>query len=127
MANVAVMYCRKLKDYLCIACTRCFEAAHEKTGDFAGYDAVNLVAMTDCGDCPGMPTSRVELLMKDAQNRARTIDAVHFGSCMKAAIEVAKCPIRFEETKRELEGRFPGLRVVMGTHGGSHGSTDGCS
>lgn len=126
MANVAVMYCRKLKDYLCIACTRCFEAAHDKTGDFAEYDSVNLVAMTDCGDCPGMPTDRVELLMKDAENRGRKIDAVHFGSCMKAALEVAKCPIRFEQTRAELEAEFPGLHVVMGTHGGGPAPGSDC-
>jgi predicted metal-binding protein len=41
---------------------------------------------------------------------------LHLGTCMKAAMEMAACPINFEELKITLEEGM-GIKVVLGTHG----------
>lgn len=115
MANIAILYCKKIKDYSCIACAKCYKGMTEKNGEFARHDTIELVAMTDCGDCPGLAVARVKLLMETTQNLARPIDVIHLGTCVKLAMETAQCPIDFEELKIVLEKKF-GITVVLGTH-----------
>ena len=71
--------------------------------------------MTDCGDCPGLAVPRVKLLSEVTRNLGREIDVVHLGTCVKLAMETAKCPIDFEALKGILENKF-GVEVVLGTH-----------
>lgn len=52
MARIAIIYCKRIKDYSCIACAKCYKAMDLKDAEFAQYDEMQLVAMTDCGDCP---------------------------------------------------------------------------
>ena len=54
MPNIAILYCKRVKDHSCTACAKCYKGMAEKNGEFAAYDDVQLVAMTDCGDCPGL-------------------------------------------------------------------------
>jgi predicted metal-binding protein len=115
MPNVAILYCKRIKDHSCIACAKCFKGIKEKNGEFARYDEINLVAMTDCGDCPGLTVPRVKLLSDVAQSLDRPIDVVHLGTCVKAAINTAQCPIQFDEVKAAIKERF-GCEVVLGTH-----------
>ena len=86
-----------------------------KNGEFARHDEIELVAMTDCGDCPGLSVPRVKLLSEVTKNLERPIDAVHFGTCVKLAMETAGCPIDFEDLKVTLENKF-GVKVILGTH-----------
>jgi len=117
MANVAVLYCRKIQDHSCIACAKCHKGMTERNGEFARYgdDELELVGMTDCGDCPGLTFPRVKLLTEVANSLERPIDIIHFGTCMKLAMETADCPIDFEDLKFLLEQKF-GCEVVLGTH-----------
>lgn len=115
MAKIAIIYCKRIKDHSCIACAKCFKGIQEKHAEFSRHDEIELVAMTDCGDCPGLVVPRVKLLKEVARDLDRDFDTIHLGTCVKAAIETAQCPIDFDELKPVLERRF-GVQVVMGTH-----------
>ncbi len=115
MAKVAILYCKRIKDHSCIACAKCYKAISEKQAEFSRYDDVHLVAMTDCGDCPGLVVPRVKLLQEVLRNLDGGFDTIHLGTCMKMAMETAQCPIDFDELKPMLESKF-GAKVVLGTH-----------
>ena len=115
MPNIAILYCKKIKDHSCVACAKCFKGIKEKNGEFARYDDIDLVAMTDCGDCPGLTVPRVKLVGSVTESLGRPIDVVHLGTCMKAAMNTSQCPIEFDKLKATLEEKF-GCEVVLGTH-----------
>jgi predicted metal-binding protein len=117
MAKVAILFCKKIQDHSCIACAKCHKAMAERNGEFGRYgdDEIELVGMTDCGDCPGLTFPRVKLLTEVTNGLGRPIDVIHFGTCMKLAMETAECPIDFENLKFVLEQKF-GCEVVLGTH-----------
>jgi predicted metal-binding protein len=115
MAKVGILYCKRIKDHSCIACAKCYKSMAEKNGEFARHDSIELVAMTDCGDCPGLAVPRVKLLTELTKNLGRELQVLHLGTCVKLAIETAQCPISFEELKTTLEKKF-GIQVVLGTH-----------
>jgi len=115
MSNIAILYCKRVKDHSCIACAKCFKGIAEKNAEFARHDDIELVAMTDCGDCPGLVVPRVKLLSEVANDLERPIEILHLGTCMKAAMDTAQCPIDFDELKLILENKF-GIKVILGTH-----------
>ncbi len=115
MAKVAVLYCKKVKDHSCIACAKCYKAIAIGDGEYGQHDVVDLCAMTDCGDCPGMVVPRLKLLKEVTKNLGREFEVVHFGTCMKLAMETAECPIDFDDIKPLLEDKF-GIKVILGTH-----------
>jgi predicted metal-binding protein len=115
VAKIAIIYCKRIQDYSCIACAKCFKGMAEKNGEFARHDQIEVVAMTDCGDCPGLVVPRVKLLKEIARGLGRDFDTVHLGSCVKMALDTAQCPIDFDSLKPLLETKF-GVQVVMGTH-----------
>ena len=117
MSKVAILYCKRIQDHSCIACAKCHKGMAERNGEFARYadDEIELVGMTDCGDCPGLTLPRVKLLNEVVKGLDRSIDVIHFGTCMKLAMETANCPIEFEDIKAVLEHKF-GVEVVLGTH-----------
>ena len=115
MAKIAILYCKRIKDHSCVACMQCYKGIDEKNGEFGRHDEIELVAMTDCGDCPGLVMPRVKLLRGTAEKLGRQFDTVHLGTCMKAAMDTADCPIDFGDLKVNLEQKF-GVDVVLGTH-----------
>jgi predicted metal-binding protein len=115
MAGIAVLYCKKVKDHSCIACMKCYKGMAEKNAQFAQHDVIDLVAMTDCGDCPGLVIPRIKLLTGMAESMGRKIDAIHLGTCMKLAMETAECPIDFEDLQVMVKEKF-GLNLILGTH-----------
>jgi len=115
MAHIAVLHCKRIQDTSCIACAKCHKAMAEKNGEYAQHDTIELVAMTDCGDCPGLTVPKVKLLSEITQNLGRPFDVIHFGTCMKLAMETAGCPIDFDDLKLTLEKKF-GVQVILGTH-----------
>ena len=115
MAKIAVIYCKRIKDHSCIACAKCYKGMQEKNGEFSRHDAIDVVAMTDCGDCPGLAVPRVKLLTEITENLGREIEVLHLGTCVKLAMETAQCPIDYDELKVTLEKNF-GIEVVLGTH-----------
>ena len=115
MSKIAILYCKRIKDRSCIACAKCFKGMAERNGEFAQHDEIELVAMTDCGDCPGLAVPRVKLLSELTRNLDRPMDTLHLGTCVKLAMETAECPIDFDDLKVTLEDKF-GVDVVLGTH-----------
>jgi len=115
MARIAILYCKRIQDHSCVACAKCFKGMAEKAGEFARYDTIELVAMTNCGDCPGLTVPRVKLLKEMAKGLGREFDVVHLGTCVKTAMETAQCPIDYDSLKPVLEQKF-GVEVVLGTH-----------
>ena len=115
MAKIAILYCKRIKDHSCVACAKCYKGIAEKNGEFAQHDEIELVAMTDCGDCPGLTVPRVKILTEAAASLDRPIETLHLGTCMKAAMETADCPIDFDELRVLLEKKV-GIRTVLGTH-----------
>lgn len=115
MARIAILYCKRIQDHSCIACAKCFKGIHEKNAEFGRHDEIELVAMTDCGDCPGLVVPRVKLLTELTKNLGREIETLHLGTCVKLAMETAQCPIDFDELKVVLESKF-NIEVVLGTH-----------
>jgi predicted metal-binding protein len=87
----------------------------EKNGEFAKYDEIELVAMTDCGDCPGLVVPRVKLLNELTRGLERPIEKLHLGTCVKLAMETAECPIDFDDLKVIVENKF-GCELILGTH-----------
>ncbi|NIO00713.1 MAG: CGGC domain-containing protein [Candidatus Latescibacteria bacterium] len=115
MSKAAILYCKSVKDHSCIAGAKCYKGMAEKNGEFAQHEEIELVAMTDCGDCPGLTFPRVKLLSEITTNLGREIETLHFGTCMKLAMETAECPIDFDSLKAALESKF-GINVILGTH-----------
>jgi len=114
MKRVAIITCKKIRDISCVACLKCFKAAELKDGEFGRHDEVKIVAMTNCGDCPGLIMPRAQLLLEQADYLERDIDAVHIGTCVVKAVQTAGCPIDLDGIKKKLEGKFK--EVVIGTH-----------
>lgn len=115
MAKIGILYCKRIKDHSCIGCAKCFKGIAEKNGEFSRHEEIELVAMTDCGDCPGLAAPRVKLLKDFTKNLDRPMEVVHLGTCVKMAMETAQCPLDFEDLKTRMEKKF-GLEVVLGTH-----------
>jgi predicted metal-binding protein len=115
MANVAILYCKRIKDQSCIACAKCYKGMSEKNGEFAQHDDIELVAMTDCGDCPGLAVPKVKLINEITTNLDRPIDTIHLGTCVKLAMETAECPIDYDTLKAIVKSKF-GIDVILGTH-----------
>ncbi len=115
MAKIAVLYCKRIQDHSCVACAKCFKAMREKNAEYGRHDEIELVAMTHCGDCPGLVVPRVKLLTEVVKNLDETIEVIHLGTCMKLAMETAECPIDYDDLKITLEKKF-GVEVVLGTH-----------
>jgi predicted metal-binding protein len=115
MARIAILYCKRVKDHSCIACAKCYKGMAERNGEFARYDEVELVAMTDCGDCPGLVVPRVKLLSEVMRGLGREFDALHLGTCVKLAMETAACPIDLDVVQPLVEAKF-GVPLRLGTH-----------
>jgi len=116
MKRVAIFYCARIKDHTCVACAKCFKAVREKNGEFASYDEdIEVVAMTDDGDCPGLIYPRVGLILKTLEGLGMGVDAIHFGTCMKLAAEFCNCPMNLSLIKDQLEQKY-GIPVRIGTH-----------
>jgi predicted metal-binding protein len=115
MAKIAILYCKRIQDHSCIACAKCYKGIHERNAEFGRHEEIELVAMTDCGDCPGLVVPRVKLIDEITKNMGRDIETLHLGTCIKLAMETAECPIDFENLKVTLANKF-NVEVVLGTH-----------
>jgi predicted metal-binding protein len=115
MTKIAILYCKRIKDRSCIACAKCYKGIHEKNAEFARHDEIDLVAMTDCGDCPGLIEPRVKFLIETAKGIGREIETLHLGTCMQSAMATSSCPLDYDDLKVALENKF-GIKVVLGTH-----------
>jgi predicted metal-binding protein len=115
MSKIAILYCKRIKDVSCAACVKCFKAVDKRDGEFAKLQDAQIVAMTHCGDCPGLVVPRVKQIMETAKALETSVDTIYFGTCMKLAMETAECPIDFDSMKAVLGAKF-GVDVILGTH-----------
>jgi len=116
MTRIAIISCQKIKDKTCLGCIKCFKAMSLREGEFARYtDGVEVVAMTDCGDCPGLAIPKLGLIKEYAQMAGRPFDVVHIGTCMVKARALSNCPIDPERLKGLIESKL-GLPAVIGSH-----------
>ena len=116
MKRVAIFYCKRIKDHTCIACAKCFKGIREKNGEFAQHDEeIEIVSMTDCGDCPGLLVPRAKMIQGVVEGLNGEIDAIHLGTCIKMAYEHGNCPMELDEIKLKLENSLS-TPVYIGTH-----------
>lgn len=54
MSKNAILYCIRVQDYSCLASVNYYKGISEKNGEFAKYDEIELVAMTDYGNYRGL-------------------------------------------------------------------------
>lgn len=117
MANIVIISCGKVRDISCIGCIKCFKAIKEKAGEYSklGKDNINVIAMTGCGDCPGLVLPKMALVKDICNQYGVDFDHIFIGTCIVKATETAKCPIDVNGLKKRLESKF-GKEVIIGTH-----------
>lgn len=116
MKKIAIIQCAKIKDASCVGCLKCFKAASKKEGEFSRYDEdVQIVAMSGCGDCPGLIMPKAGILMEMSDYLNCEIDAIHLGTCLVKAVKTAACQIDLDKIKELLSSKF-GKEVVIGSH-----------
>ena len=53
--KIGVFYCKRIKDVVCVGCSKCFKAMSLLEGEYSRYDEPpEVVFMTHYGDCPGL-------------------------------------------------------------------------
>jgi len=115
MSRIAIPYYKGVMDHSCITCIKCCTGITENKAEFSQNDDIELVAMADCGDCPGFVVPRIKLLCEVTKGFKRSIETLHLVTCIKIALDTTACPIDFIEPKLVLESRF-GINVVLSTH-----------
>lgn len=116
MTKVAIIGCKRIMDQSCIACEKCLKAVSLKDGEFARYDDnVELVALGNCGDCPGLIIPKLLLMNEYADLIDREFDAVHLGTCIVNAKTNGQCPLDFDKIESVVKQKF-GKKLVVGTH-----------
>jgi predicted metal-binding protein len=116
MPKIAIVGCKRIQDQLCIACEKCLKAVSVKDGEFGRYDDdIELVALGNCGDCPGLILPKITLMEEIAESIGRKYDIIHLGTCVVKAKKTGQCPLDFDRIKALVKENF-GKEVVAGTH-----------
>lgn len=116
MTKVAIVGCKRIQDQLCIACEKCLKAVQTKDGEFAQHgDDIELVALGNCGDCPGLIMPKLTLMEEIAASIGRKYDVIHLGTCIVKAKKTGQCPLDFDLIKKLVKENF-GKEVIIGTH-----------
>ncbi len=117
MAKIAIVGCKRIQDQLCIACEKCLKAISLWEGEFARYkdDELELMALGNCGDCPGLIMPKVTLMNEIAAMLDREYDIIHLGTCVVKAKKTGQCPLDFEKLTQLMKENF-NKEVVIGTH-----------
>jgi predicted metal-binding protein len=117
MTRVAIVGCRRVQDHLCIACAKCLKAIRKRDGEFKRYenDEIELVALGDCGDCPGLVVPKVTLMNEINTMIGNEFDVIHFGTCVVKAKNTGQCPLDFEKITKIMKDKFD-KNVIIGTH-----------
>ncbi|MEW6182292.1 MAG: CGGC domain-containing protein [Bacillota bacterium] len=117
MARIIIVSCKRIRDVLCVSCLKCFKAAQERVGEFERYrnEPLDIVALGDCGDCPGLVMPKLTLVDSVAESMKREYDVVHLATCIVKATTTAACPIDTVKLAKKIEKIF-NKKVVIGTH-----------
>lgn len=115
-SKIVIVSCKRIRDINCVACIKCFKGIKEKDGEYAKHsDDIEVVAMPDCGDCPGLVMPKLALVKDICQQYGRDFDTVHLATCIVKAVKTAACPIDLEGLKAKIE-KVLGKKVIIGTH-----------
>jgi len=112
MARIGILTCSNATQDLGCSSVSCLADFRKRKGTFAGYprdEKLTLVGIINCPGCPTL-TGPDKLLGRVRALTEFGVDVIHFTYCMKAL-----CPFK-EKYKAALEGAFPNIRVVIGTH-----------
>ncbi|MEW6202298.1 MAG: CGGC domain-containing protein [bacterium] len=117
MTKIAIVGCKRIQDHLCISCAMCLKAISKRDGEFSAYkdDQLELVAIGDCGDCPGLIMPKLSLMNTVLEKLGQEADIIHLGTCVVKASKTAKCPMDIENIQKMVLEKF-GKGVVPGTH-----------
>lgn len=117
MTRIAIVGCKRVQDQLCIACAKCLKALRMREGEFARYkdEDVELVALGNCGDCPGLIMPKLTLMNEINRMLDSEFDVIHLGTCVVKAKKTGDCPLDFEKIGTLVKQNF-GKEVVVGTH-----------
>lgn len=117
MARIAILGCKRIQDSLCVACAKCLKAMSLREGEFARYgkDDLELVALGDCGDCPGLIMPKITLMNEIVSSIDREYDTIHLGTCVVKAKMTGDCPLDFEKLSSLVKQNF-NKDLAVGTH-----------
>lgn len=117
MTRIAILGCKRIQDQLCVACAKCLKGMSLREGEFSRYkdEEVELVALGNCGDCPGLIIPKIKLMKEITGVLDRDFDVIHLGTCVVKAKKTAQCPLDFEKLGILVRENF-GKEVVVGTH-----------
>ena len=111
MEKVLIIGCKHTMNDVCIGCSRCMVAYNRREGEFARYgDEDQLVAMLNCGDCPGASVvTRLAQLNLWNKPMNEKVTKIHIAPCI-----VDHCPHK-DEIIRKIRAKS-GVEVIEGTH-----------
>lgn len=117
MTRVAIVGCKRIQDQLCVACAKCLKGMSLREGEFSRYKGqeVELVALGNCGDCPGLIIPKLKLMKEITGMLERDFDVIHLGTCVVKAKKTGQCPLDFDRVAALVKENF-GKEVVVGTH-----------
>ncbi|HTZ18907.1 MAG TPA: CGGC domain-containing protein [Dissulfurispiraceae bacterium] len=112
MAKIGILTCSNATQDLGCSSVACLADFRKRKGTFADYPPDEKLTLTGIINCPGCPTltGPDKLLQRIRSLTAFGVDTIHFTYCMKAL-----CPFK-DKYKAALEGAFPDVRIVIGTH-----------
>lgn len=117
MKKIAILGCAKIQEKSCVTCSKCLKALNTREGAFAAYkdEEVQLVALGNCGDCPGVIMPKIGLMKTILGTLGQDFDVLYLGTCVKKAVETAACPLNIEKVTMMVKGAM-GKEVKAGTH-----------
>ncbi len=112
MARIGILTCSNATQDLGCSSASCLSDLRKRKGQFASYPPEQPLDLIGIINCPGCPTviGPDKLLQRIRALTEFRIDAIHFSYCVKAL-----CPFK-ENYKSALEGTFPGIKILIGTH-----------
>jgi predicted metal-binding protein len=84
----------------------CFPALRDKTGNFAGYESIEVVGFDTCGGCGKGKTDKIVAKAKELEKHGAEV--IHLGNCLASG-----CPWR---KKYAAALRKAGFNIVERTH-----------
>jgi len=73
---------------------------NEREGEFARYaedDELELIALGNCGDCPGLYIPKIKLMNEIIDYIEQDYDILYLGTCIVKAKKTGQYPIDFDQ------------------------------
>ncbi len=85
----------------------CFPAIRNRTGQFEGYDSVELVGFDNCGGCGRNKADKI--VARALRLKEKGAEAIHLGNCL-----IGACP--FQDIYKDALKEQVGLPIIERTH-----------